>query len=686
MRLEFIELCGFRGFRDRLRVDLASGFTVITGRNGVGKSTLCDAVEFAVTGEIDKYRIDKAAKESLNDYVWWRGEGQPEAHFVTVGFRDDDGERFAISRTREGGADQPPLLIEEMLCVAGAKPDKALQQLCRTTIIRDEWIAALSLDLSETERFDLVRAALGAIEGPDYAAKAREVVAGAEAARLNLDRAYEDTRARLNQTLVELAETRDIAMKAGDVAAALANLGAGHSSNGDLAGKISEARQTLASGRMRVNAMGELVEVARAIAQRRAELSSPAYQTNLIALRDELTTAESGAGQADVELIAAESRLTTEQAADGMAASLAALVEHGARVGLHDGHCPLCDAARTLPEFEAGLAKARARLKTLGSGVAQARERVALARRAKAVATSRLQEARDRLAETLSAEVALTEREAGLALSLAEFGVDQAGGLDPDRVEAAVARERSRLIDLERSILTLEASQAVERVTELEARVAALREDADAAANHLARAQAAITAAKSLEKAVRRTSAEIIDERLAVISPLLNELYQRLRPHSEWRNIEYSIRGDVKRFLSLKVGANLNPQFVFSSGQRRAAGLAFLLSVHLSRPWCHWRTLVLDDPVQHIDDFRALHLVEVLCALRQSGRQIICAVEDSSLADLLCRRLLSTHDAPGRRYELDLGPDGAAFTARATEIEPMAKGVLSAPVAVSAVG
>ena len=60
-----------------------------------------------------------------------------------------------------------------------------------------------------------------------------------------------------------------------------------------------------------------------------------------------------------------------------------------------------------------------------------------------------------------------------------------------------------------------------------------------------------------------------------------------------------------------------------------AAGLAFLLAVHLSRPWCAWQSLLLDDPVQHIDDYRALNLVEVLTAIRRTGRQVIVAVEDS---------------------------------------------------------
>ena len=183
-------------------------------------------------------------------------------------------------------------------------------------------------------------------------------------------------------------------------------------------------------------------------------------------------------------------------------------------------------------------------------------------------------------------------------------------------------------------------------------------------------------AARAIKRAVRRVSGEIVDKRLAQISPLLNELYQRLRPHADWRTIEYSIRGDVRRFLSLKVGAGLNPQFVFSSGQRRAAGLAFLLSVHLARVWTRWRTLLLDDPAQHIDDFRALHLVEVLAAFRLDGRQIVCTIEDVALADLLCRRLLSTSDQFGRRYDIDLGSDGAAVVVAQAEIPPMAVGVL----------
>lgn len=686
MRIEFIELCGFRGFRNKIRLDVAPGFAVISGRNGVGKSTLCDAVEFAITGSIDKYRIDKAAKETLSDYVWWRGRGTPEAHYVSIGFCDEAGSRFELTRSREGGANQTPAAIEDALSISGARPERTLQQLCRTSIIRDEWIAALSLDLSETERFDLVRAALGAVERSDYTGKARDVMSSAEAARAAAEQAYEEARSQVNQALVELAETRDIAKRAGDVAAALSAIGNAGDPDADLASRIAEARRTLAERRVRLNAADRLREEIAVLSALRGEIGSAEFEAALESARAEIADAEREASATEITLARAEDQLKVEQQANELAASLAALIEQGEHVGLHDGHCPLCAAARTQTEFQAGLAAARARLVAFGSSAGVARQNLAGARVAMRLAAGRLSEARGVLNGLLAKQDELALQQTALATRLEQLGLSPALATDPAGIEGTVQQERSRLVDLERRILTLEASQAVERITTLEERVTELRDQAEAWANRLAQAQSAVAAAKALNRAVRRTDAEIIDERLAVISPLLSELYQRLRPHAEWRNIEYSIRGDVKRFLSLKVGDNLNPQFVFSSGQRRAAGLAFLLSVHLSRPWCRWQTLILDDPVQHIDDFRALHLVEVLSVLSQAGKQIICAVEDSALAELLSRRLLSTTNASGTRCDLAFSSDGFVTLQRSVRVEPMLRGALSSARPLAAAG
>ncbi|KAA3623475.1 MAG: chromosome segregation protein SMC, partial [Proteobacteria bacterium] len=265
MKLDFIEVCGFRGFREKVRVAFGAGFTVITGRNGVGKSTLCDAVEFALTGSIDKYAVEKAAQERLDDYLWWRGEGSPSDHYVTASFRKDNGETFLITRTRKSGADKSPREIEDALCHS-VRPDDAIRQLCSTSIIRDEWIAALSLDLSETERFELVRSALGPVQGVDFGVKAKAVLKNIETAHDARQNAYTNARAQLTNALTQLSEAKEAIGRAGDVAAAMEIVVAA-TPNGpeDLAARLSAGRSALAAGRTRLGGMGEAISQGREV-------------------------------------------------------------------------------------------------------------------------------------------------------------------------------------------------------------------------------------------------------------------------------------------------------------------------------------------------------------------------------------------------------------------------------------
>lgn len=676
MRLDFIEVCGFRGFRDLVRINFGRGFTVITGRNGVGKSTLCDAVEFAITGSIDKYAVEKAAKESLSDYLWWRGEGVPNAHYVTASFVDDDGKPFTITRTRESGSDRSSEEIHAALC-RGPAPDDALRQLTRTSIIRDEWIAALSLDLTETERFDLVRSALGALEGSEAGSRAKEVVASAEAAHSKDEAAYEVARLRLADRLTQQSETQASFSRSGDVSAALQVIAAAApDAQPELTARLVAGRNAFVNGRARLGRMGDALQLGREVALAQAAFNAPEAVANREAASAANEAAQREHQSAQQAVSEAEQRLVREEEMDAIAASLSLLVEHGERLGLHDDHCPLCAAHRTSDEFAAGLAAARRRITSLASGVQAARDALATAKDNARQPSLAFQAAAASVQIHADELRRLRVQEAAHVDFYTQWGLDHRLIHDPDGLEQAISLERDRLIDLERALLVLEASQAVARMSSIENNISALRVEIEKLAQAVSQSQNAVTAAREIERSVKRVSAEIIDERLAQISPLLNELYQRLRPHADWRTIDYSIRGDVRRFLSLKVGDGLNPQFVFSSGQRRAAGLAFLLSVHLARAWTPLRSLLLDDPVQHIDDFRALHLVEVLAALRLDGRQIICAVEDPALADLLCRRLVSTSTEGGRRLDIELGLLGTTSVVIDQDIHPMPVGVL----------
>lgn len=248
--------------------------------------------------------------------------------------------------------------------------------------------------------------------------------------------------------------------------------------------------------------------------------------------------------------------------------------------------------------------------------------------------------------------------------------------MDVARLSDHIEKNRKIIKDLEIAVTILEASRAYERISSLEKELESTRNYVANIENQIAKVKHAKHKASESISVVRRVSGEVVDERLAELSPLMSELYLRLRPHVDWRQIGYYIRGDVRRFLSFEVGSGLNPSFIFSSGQSRAAGLAFLLAVHLSRAWCLLKTLILDDPVQHVDDYRALHLSEVLSAIRLLDRQIICTVEDESLAGLLCRRLRSTAIGDGAVVNMAYNSEDGVHISAIRMIHPISAKVL----------
>ncbi len=672
MRLEFVEMCGFRGFRDKVCIEFGAGFTVVSGRNGVGKSTICDAVEFALTGSINKYRVEKSDSETLSDYVWWRGEGRPKSHYVKLAIVDMDGKKGTVTRNRETGCDHNARELENILCSV-PRPEDAIRLLCRTSIIRDELISALSVDMTERDRYNLVRSALGTAEGVDLADKARSVVSQAEALVRDREKEYARLRDRLESAISEISTVEAAATQAeglGSARKVVAGMIKG--APNWVGGQLKLAAKTMVQGRERARMMRELIERRAGLAKSRALVDSTEFTGGFDAAQRALEAADERRKAQSRALEEAQELMARQEDENQVAASLLQLVEHGRRAGLHESRCPLCAARVTVHEFQQGLDQASERAAELASGATVAFQALHDAQAEAAAAESLWLTARDELAVYEQRHQDYIDEATAYGELLRTLEVDSEFAEDLDRLARQAEEERDRLLELERAVATLEASQVVARIISSEDRRSRLQSEAEEAARELRRWEAALEDAKALERAVKRVNAEIIEERLAQISPLLNELYQRLRPHTDWRSIDYRIRGDVRRFLSLKVGDGLNPQFVLSSGQRRAVGLAFLLSIHMARRWAKWRTLILDDPVQHIDDFRSLHFVEILSAIRLDDRQIVCTVEDEALADLLCRRLSNRVQEGGRRYEIGVNAGGETVVLRDEYVVPLA--------------
>lgn len=658
MRLAYVHVCGFRGYQKPVRIDFSDSFTIIDGRNGVGKSTIFDAIEFALTGTISKYLDAKSGRESVSDYLWWTGEGDAVAdRFVEVGFRDKDGP-IAIRRTPfESDIPDTDALLDRLIDPAFA-PKLPMTQLCNSAIIRDEHIARMSLDLKESDRFALLRDAIGAADAEEWIERARALVAATSARVKSMSEEAEQAGQHLTNALRQIDQARAALPEQSLVSQAASRLRDSLRTTGSPDQLPDIARRHLALIAKQMDTLGSLAQQFTEIEQLRTALP-------VLNERVEIASAAVARAQSIMEeSMAAVATAPISTVLSEQARALESLVNFGRRLGLREGHCPLCESEISHDHFGRGLETALTIANQLD---------------AHAVEQAEKERARDLAKINLAAAEEL--RDAGLVerddakRRVLDFG-DRLAAQSLEGASLADIQQRLSMLEVERQ--TISADLRLIDTISLDRAIAQATSDREAAKKQIARAEERLgrarlaeTRAKTIHDAARRSAAETLDQQLGRVLPLMSELYKRLRPHPLWGDIEYSVRGDVQRFLKLQVGDGINPQFVFSSGQRRATGLAFLLSVNLSIAWSRWRSILLDDPVQHVDDFRTVHLTEVLAHLCQSGRQIVCAVEDSALADLMCRRLPGSESAQGKHVTLGADRDGALSVINEREIAPM---------------
>ena len=681
MRLSYVQVVGFRGFRELTRVEIPPGFAIIVGSNGSGKSTVCDAIEFALTGNIRGSSDHREKGESIHDYLWWRGPRPPAENYVEIGLTNAQGATVVVRRSPTELTVTPSARLEDLLVTGGPALENPLGQLCRTAILRDEEITRLSVDLRETERFEFVRSALGTADFRTADESAKRVGDLLKRHHETARRDYELQRDRIAQLTTRMSQARTQAARAGGLAEAEATLKEGlEEPIGNGVELLAKSQRAVATQRQRVDGLKRGYARLTDIAGRLTQLSTPQHLAAIDGLEEKLRAADAAATEANRESETVQEELSKFQAASPRNLSLAQLLEHGRRLGLDDGDCPLCGVAQTDEHF-------KSHLETLDATLAAADATLASLSRNSADTAQRALEA-TRVVDSLRSE--LTRLRGSEVSTRAEFSV-LCGELEPLGFRCAGApaqglQELASLIETlqltvaktESALAVIAASQAASQILELERESAAARERLVAAEKTLSDVARAQGQVKDAAQTIKRVQGELVDEQLAALSPLLVELYERLRPHVDWLKVRYNLRGDVRRMLSLEVGAGINPNFVFSSGQRRAAGLAFLIAIFLSRNWCKLRTLVLDDPVQHVDDYRALHLTEVLAAVRRAKHQIICTVEDRALAELLARRLRSDFDDQGAVIELAYTPGEGAGVAQVRSLAPLTRQVLVA--------
>jgi chromosome segregation protein len=672
MRLKQIELSGFRGFKSKTTIPFAPGFTIITGRNGSGKSSICDGLEYALTRRLSRFApSDVEGGERIDDYIWWRDGSHSSTRQVKAVFELDDGttgERIATPTAISSNFEEHLFYDEE------SYPPDPLSLLSQTMLIRDESIVKFSTDLPEADRFDFFYRAIGLTDLARIERRANSLLRQLKTESESLENEYRKRRETVAQIISEISEARTVASQttAPDMAATLKRLAqlTGSPSDAPLRQLIQKSNQAVVEQKQRAQALERLSTNLSQSVNWRQQLKE--LETKRDQLKADVDTAELALKKAADARVDAANKLREAQARTPHLSALAQLKEYGSRINLQEGRCPLCGSLISPTDFDAHLKQIQnlidaqdrvlSDLTTQEAGRSAEYDQQRNEFQAKSIEYSR---ALSDCATLMSAMRQLENEATTLGIKL-----------DSQTIEQELQQTRNRLAQLQSGLLQLEGSSALDRIADLEKQRVIAQTEAERITSQIDLLSHAAQNAKTAADTTKRVSWESVDDCLATLSPLLSELFLRLKPHVDYSEVRYHMRGDVKRFLSFEIGKGINPRFMFSSGQRRVLGIAFLLAVHLSRPWCKLRTLVLDDPVQHIDDYRALHFAEVLSSIRQLGHQVICTVQDSALADLLCRRLRSANLGDGVKIEMQYEPGMGATLKSVQSIEPLPERVL----------
>jgi exonuclease SbcC len=148
------------------------------------------------------------------------------------------------------------------------------------------------------------------------------------------------------------------------------------------------------------------------------------------------------------------------------------------------------------------------------------------------------------------------------------------------------------------------------------------------------------------------------------LNALWKDLFIRLAPDEAFVPafaLPLSSGGPVEAVLETRYrsgGRGGNPRAMLSAGNLNTAALTLFLALHLSArsqlPW-----LIIDDPVQSMDEVHIAQFAALLRSLKSAQRQVIIAVHERSLFEYLTLELSPTFlDDRLITIELGRGPDG----------------------------
>ncbi|MEU3455325.1 AAA family ATPase [Micromonospora sp. NPDC006766] len=583
--LEEVRVAGFRGIGQQVTVGRLpkTGLTVFVGRNGSGKSSIAEAIEYTLTADSPRW-----AQRPPVFREGWRNLHHDGASEIRLSLRLDTGQQVTTRRAWPAGAtDLTSATVTTTTGGAAMPPGQVPQWISQAARYRP-FLSARDLErvitAKPTELYDAIAPILGL--GP---------LRDADARLQQRRKAYDDRAKALKAAFTELREqlgqidddrARD-AVRALGTQAGRANL----TSLADLAGSDTAASE----------------EPAAAAARRLAEQELPDLGRALVALNE------------------AEAAVRRATATDSGAADRNAQLLRAA-LGVHhdrgDGPCPVCRAGTLDQDWRTQAEEELARLAAAATAARAAQQAHANARRTVDGLLDDVRRLLEPAATTLAPHV--PAQSTAMREALAVLGHDLAAWDGVVAAHAALAAEAADWL-AQRHDAWREPGAAIRRWVD-----AATLNRAEAPT--LALLTKARTALDNANKAMRA-------ERLSTFAAQSNRIWQKLRQESnvEMHHLRIEGANNTRRVLFPVAadGVETNALAVMSQGELHALGLAVFLPRACAET-SPYRFVIIDDPVQSMDPTKIDGLAEVLRDIALT-RQVIVFTHDDRLPEAIRR-------------------------------------------------
>lgn len=457
---EKIKISAFRGITEPLELDFTAPVTLVYAPNGTGKTTFCEAVEWLLTGQVERLRegaswsdeiLQSAFLENVAPQVEARLRIGETAHQV---WRTPEG---AWIDQRSGSPNRAGDILE-MFAPTAAAPNKhhksaiSLRQhyLRGTRFLTSEALAALvdnspgSLDRRKDVFADLlgIRHLRDAEQDSEkYVNELATLLKVIDGRRSTLAVEADQLRAELKDA-VSGARSADASLVAAEGLLGLAPLGS------DIPGRIEAVVGAIAKRRSEEAQKSEALDALAPVWSRKAELDA-----QIIALRPVESNAVEAFAAAEAERKQAQDRVQDREAAFQSADAQVGRLE-AAEDALRTALEPVLRAALLADPYLAGVTP------TLTSLVASAPEVRwdATARQAKRAQLRDAVDAEPRVDRLIAEQSRLAEQRATVAGQLASSEELQRLRTEADEKEAAATRARSDAEALAGPIATLQSA------------------------------------------------------------------------------------------------------------------------------------------------------------------------------------------------------------------------------------